>query len=127
MSSPGKQYAVTYIPQGSTIYINCTGESGQTPAWSVRLTETAVNLHQFGSRSTELLNNHGFYEVTILSAGSNQTVVQLIVNSTIHQNNRTLVRCADVASTNIPTLFETTLAVYGKLLDNDDCKLVKVG
>ena len=109
----------TYVPQGSTIYINCTGESGQTPAWSVRLTETALYLNQFSNPSNVVvLNSRGFYEINLPSDGSDQNVVQLLVNSTAHQNNRTLVRCADVASVNIPTLFETTLVIYGKCLDN---------
>ena len=123
VSSPGKRY--TYIPQGSTVYINCTGESGQSPAWSVRLTETAENLHQFGQRSTELLNNRGFYEINLPSDGPNQTVVQLIANSTTHQSDRTLVKCTDVASQENPTLFETTLVIYGRCVIHDKEEYIK--
>ena len=107
VSSPGKQY--TYIPQGSTVYINCTGESG--PAWSVQLTETSENLHQFPA-SAALLNSHCFYEINLTSNGSH--VVQLIANSTTHESNSTFVKCTDVASLKNPTLFETTLVIYGR-------------
>ena len=113
VSSPGE--AFTYVPQGSAIYFDCTGESGQSPAWSVRLTETAENLHQFSNPSSKtILNSRGYYEIILPSNGSDQNVVQLLVNSTSDENNMTFVNCADVASLEIPILFETTLVIYGK-------------
>ena len=99
----------TFIPQGSSIHINCTADSGQSPLWSIRLTDSSVIFLQFTFPASEdLLNSHGFYEIP----QEDSELIRLIINST-QDNNGTLIRCIDGGSLESPIIFETTLIVYG--------------
>ena len=105
----------TFVPQGSSIHINCTANSGQSPLWSIRLTDSSDNfLHFPFPASQDLLNNHGFYEIP----QDDSEIIRLIVNST-QDNNGTLIRCIDGGSLESPTIYETTLIVYGRYYADD--------
>ena len=100
----------TFVPQGSSVHITCTADSGQSPLWSIQLTDSSDNFFQFTFLPSEiLLNLHGFYDVPTDDSG----IIQLIINST-QDNNRTLIRCIDGGSLQESTIFETTLIVYGR-------------
>ena len=99
----------TYVPQNSVIYINCTDKEGQDPFWSLRFLESDNFINfVFPSSSKNILNSRGFYEIP--QDGANSETIQLVINGT-DGNNNTSIRC--IESSNLATLFETALHVYG--------------
>ena len=103
---------ITYVPQNSILHINCTADSSaQNPVWSILLSGTTA-ISQFSFPPTvALLNNRGFYEISVPEVPGTLKTIQLLVNST-QRNNGTIVKCNDVVSS---TLFsETRLIIFGK-------------
>ena len=103
----------TYVPQGSSVRVNCTANSSeQSPVWSILLSgKTAISQFSF-PETIRLLNNRGFYQVMVpeVQPGAPKTIA-LFINST-EENNGTVIKCSDVGSA---ALFsETNLIVYGK-------------
>ena len=102
----------TYVPQDSSVLMNCTANSSvHSPVWSILLSGTTAITQFSFPRSIMLLNSRGFYEVMLpgVQPGALKTI-QLLINNT-EENNGTLIKCNDVVSS---TLFsETTLVIYG--------------
>ena len=103
----------TFVPQSSSILINCTAARSQNPLWSIRL----PNLTQFSdyfSGREELYHRNGLYPQDSKDIDSQLIRLSLLINST-QDKNRTTVRCID-ATLECPAcvIFETTLMVYGR-------------
>ena len=101
----------TYVPQGSSVHVNCTGEKNQHPAWTIILTGSqAVSLQFSFEQSVRLLNSRNFYKLLEVELEM-ATTIQLLINST-EGNNGTVIQCVDIGSATI--ISETTLTVYGE-------------
>ena len=107
---------ITYVPQNSTIQINCTANSSaHSPVWSILLSGTTA-ISQFSFQpSIRLLNRRGFYKIPLPEVPGTLKTIQLLINRT-EGNSGTLIKCNDVVSS---TLFsETNLIVFGKNNNN---------
>ena len=101
----------TYIPQGSSVYINCTAERSQNPAWAILLPGRTTHLQFTFEQSIRTLNDQGIYQLTEIDLRMTVKIIRLLINNTIG-NNGTVVRCDDIGA---GTLIEqTTLIVNGK-------------
>lgn len=112
VSEPWGNY--TYVPQKSTVHLNCTGNSTGL-YWSI-IINVNEKLQQNDLRfdnndSINILNNNSFYD----ESPSNSNIIQLrIETSRFHVNDsQSLIRCVD-GRVEDPTIPETTLIVYGK-------------
>ena len=101
---------MTFVPHGSSIRINCTAARGQIPSWSIQFSETSdsANFLQFTRALESTLNSRGFYENP---QPEDDSITHLLINTT-QDNNGTMIKCTGGGSLN-PTIFETTLIVYG--------------
>ena len=107
---PWQRY--TYSQPESFVLVNCTTESSENPAWSIRLPgRENFNLFAFEA-SIRTLNDQGFYELSEEDIGR-QTAIQLLINNTQGKNG-TVIRCIDAGLSN--TIAETILIVNGKSL-----------
>ena len=105
---PWQRY--TYSQPGSSVIVNCTTESSDNPAWSIRLPGRENFLEFTFTASIEALNDQGFYELLEEEFGT-ETAIQLQINNTLRKNG-TVIRCIDTGLSN--TIAETTLIVDGK-------------
>ena len=89
---------------------------GYGPAWAIQL-QSSQNVRQFGRpQSVEFLNGRGFYEIGPPQQEADSLDherIQLFINSTSQENNLTLIKCIAETLTDIPTIFQTTIVVYG--------------
>ena len=100
----------TYIPLGSSVYINCTAtRQDQSPVWSIKLANW-TNSVGFSDQTETVLNNLGFYEVIVPDSGT----IQLLFNESGSGINQATIKCINIKRREVPTLYETTLVVYGK-------------
>ena len=101
----------TYIPQGSSVYVNCTAERRENPAWTIQLPGRTSRLQFTFEASITTLNNQSFYQLTEVDLGMTVKTIRVLMNSTMG-NNGTVIRCEDVGTGT--SIAETTLIVYGK-------------
>ena len=115
---PGRSWPAPtlLVPINSTVEINCTLNSSQSPYWSIGLVNDAHATHrQFSDngRQTDLLNDHGVYELPESEYPGQSPTLGLLINDT-SENNGTVVNCL---SENNEAL-RTSIFVYGKQIMN---------
>ena len=106
VSLPWESY--TYIPQESSVYINCTTESSQNPGWTIQLPSQTATLQFTFPASIRTLNDHIFYQLPEIDLGMTMKTIRLLINSTMRING-TVVRCDDTGTAILithTTLFE---------------------
>ena len=101
----------TYIPQGSSVYVNCTAERRENPVWAILLPGRTTQLRFTFEQSNRTLNDQGIYQLMEIDLGMTVKTIRLLINSTI-ENNGTVVRCDDIGAGTL--IAQTTLIVYGK-------------
>ena len=101
----------TFIPQDSSVYINCTAESSQNPVWAIQLPGRTTPLRFTFMASIRMLSEHGFYQLSEIDLGINMKTIQLLINSTMRING-TIVRCDDIGEG--VSISQTVLIFYGK-------------
>ena len=99
----------TYIPQESSIYINCTTESSQNPGWTIQLPGRTATLQFTFPASIRTLNDHGFHQLPEIDIEMSMKTIRLLINSTMGING-TVVRCDDTGTATLIT--HTTLFVF---------------
>ena len=102
--------SITYIPQQSFVYINCTAES-QDILWTIELPGRDTQNQFTHEALIRILNERGFYELTEINVGTTMKTIRLFINS-ILENNGTVVRCGDIGSGMV--IAQTTLILFGK-------------
>ena len=116
LSSPWPQN-VTYLPENSETFINCTYERGGRCCamnWLILLSGSESYV-SFGS-SDMLLNGRGFYDTTEYLSPP----LQLYINRT-EGNNGTVIQCIDSYLSRI--ISETTLIVIGTYTISATCTI----
>ena len=114
----------TYIPQESSVYINCTAESSQNPGWTIQLPGRTATLQFTFPASISTLNDRGFYLLPEIDLGMTMKTIQLLINSTIGING-TVVRCDDTGTGNL--IAHTTLFVFdGKYSISNTQALIQI-
>ena len=106
VTQPWEEY--TYIPENSTVILNCTVVEDRTPAWTIFLSGNHVGLQFSFPVSISTLNDRGFYQ---LLSKENGTIL-LFVNVTTDVNNGTKIQCVYPAQAT--AISKTVLIVYGE-------------
>ena len=102
--------AKTYIPQNTSVQMNCTVEgSTRNLAWSIQLAGSDNSIRFKFNHSIMLLNNRGFFKLADMTTERTKTI-RLVVNST-DGNNGTEIQCIDPGTA--VTVNETTIVVFG--------------
>ena len=105
VSPPPWPMPYLYVPQNSTVIINCAFEGIAEPFFEVDIANTSFNGLEFDDRrgQREILRDHGLFEIS----GSSSAVIE--VNNT-NMNNGTTIRCTYIGNSRLE---QTTLLVYG--------------
>ena len=102
----------TFVPQGSTVYVNCTiSRSEQTPVWTIYLGGTSTATQFSFSESINLLNSRGFHQLEDIETNTTKTI-RLRIDSTTSVNNATRIGCGDPSSATL--IYQTYLNIYGE-------------
>ena len=103
------------VPLGSSVELSCTANLGNDVSWAIDLgNDSTPAQYQFGSSGTEMLNNHGVYELPRIEMPGMMTLRLLINESAV--NNQTNVVCYNI---NEETELSTTLLMFSKLISID--------
>ena len=97
-----------FAPENSTILINCTTTTGDSPLWSIDLASDGSNSQLQFSNRAEDLNAHGVYELPLINGTGTASTLRLLINDTA-SNNGTKIVCDDGNES-----FVTTLYIYGE-------------
>ena len=103
-----------FVPQNSTVIIDCTASASSsspesTPIWSIAPAANNSNSPQLQfSTSRTALNDLGFYNLSSIKT-SDTIILRLMINGTTAENNQTEIFC-DLGMES----YNTTLLVYGK-------------
>ena len=96
----------TFVPQSSTVSVNCTSSSRYSLYWATELPDSSSDATFSNVRS--LLNSKGFYEMPSVVHNS-ETTIRLLINSTTGING-TILKCVK----GVDAIQETYFIVYRK-------------
>ena len=100
-----------FVPPKSSVQINCLADSTSLFFWAIDLASHSSHVQfQFATQGA-ILNTHGVYELPPIHTSENSTILRLLVNDTV-KNNETIIHCTPAALTS--DSIDTTLFVLGK-------------